>query len=231
MAQPKEIKSRVQLLAEGNDQRNFFEAFIDHLSLADIQIQNFGGVNELHGFLLALASASGFRETVQSVGIVRDAETVAQAAFQSVQSSLRNAGLPVPNRPEERSGSSPAVTVLILPDDNSPGMLETLLCQSFVGTPEERCIDDFFKCVEALSDVSINNPDKARAYAYLTTKPEPHHSVGVAAKQSYWNLNHHVFDRVRQFLKALYKDQGVGGSGRNGAWVERSGIRGPSTAR
>ena len=203
MAQPKEITSRVQLLVEGNDQRNFFEAFIKHLSLADIQIRNFGGVNELRAFLLALANAPGFREAVQSVGIVRDAETSAQAAFQSVQSSLENAGLPVPNQPERRAGSSPAVTVLILPGDNSPGMLETLLNETFANTPEEACINAFFDCVEALPTVSINNPDKARTYAYLTTKPNPHHSVGMAAKQSYWDLDHDVFSRVRQFIRAL----------------------------
>ena len=44
MPRAEEIKSEIQLLVEGNDQRNFFEAFIDHLSLENIQIQNFGGV-------------------------------------------------------------------------------------------------------------------------------------------------------------------------------------------
>ena len=203
MARPKEINSRVQLLVEGNDQRNFFEAFIDHLSLADIQIQNFGGVNELHGFLLTLVNAAGFRETVQSVGIVRDAETSAQAAFQSVQSSLRNAGLPVPNQPEERAGGSPAVTVLILPGNNRTGMLETLLNETFANTPEAACINAFFDCVEDASGVSLQRPHKARAQAYLATKPEPHLSVGVAAKRAYWNLDHPVFDRLREFLRAL----------------------------
>ena len=197
------MTSPIQLLVEGNDQRNFFEAFIEHLSLRDIQIQNFGGVNELQGFLLALANAPGFRETVQSIGIVRDAETSAQGAFQSVQSSLRNAGLSVPNQPEERAGSSPAVTVLILPGDNSPGMLETLLNETFANTPEDACINAFFECIEAIPTVSINNPAKARAYAYLTTKPNPHHSVGMAAKQRYWDLDHDVFSRVRQFLGDL----------------------------
>ncbi len=203
MAEPNTIESRIQLLVEGNDQRNFFEAFIDHLSLADIQIQNFGGITDLRPFLSILVKRSGFREIVQSIGIVRDAETSAQAAFQSVQSSLENAGLPVPNQPERRVGSSPAVTVLILPGDNSPGMLETLLNETFVNTPEEACINAFFNCVEAVPTVSINNPDKARAYAYLTTKPNPHHSVGMAAKQNYWDLDHPVFDQVRQFLMAL----------------------------
>ena len=197
------ITSSIQLLVEGNDQRNFFEAFIEHLSLDNIQIQNFRGVNELRAFLLALANAPGFREAVQSVGIVRDAEESAAGAFQSVQDSLENAGLSMQNRPEDRAGSSPAVTVLILPGDNRPGMLETLLCQSFVDTPEEACINAFFDCVQAIPAVSISNPDKARAYAYLTTKPNPHHSVGMAAKQSHWDLNHHVFNHVRQFLMAL----------------------------
>ena len=203
MPEPNTIESRIQLLVEGNDQRNFFEAFIDHLSLADIQIQNFGGVTDLRPFLSILVKRSGFRETVQSVGIVRDAETSAQAAFQSVQSSLENAGLPVPNQPERRAGSSPAVTVLILPGDNSPGMLETLLNETFANTPEEACINAFFECIEDSSGVPIQRPHKARAQAYLATKPEPHLSVGVAAKRDYWNLNHPVFNRVRQFLTAL----------------------------
>ena len=199
MPEPAITTLPIQLLVEGNDQRNFFEAFIEHLSLDNIQIQNFGGVKELRGFLLALASAPGFRETVQSVGIVRDAETSAQDALQSVQSSLSNAGLPMPNQP----GGSPAVTVLILPGDNCPGMLETLLNETFANTPEEACINAFFECVEDASGVSIQRPHKARAQAYLATKPEPHLSVGVAAKRDYWDLDHDVFDQVRQFLRDL----------------------------
>ena len=203
MPQPAAIKSAIQLLVEGNDQRNFFEAFTRHLSISNVQIQNFGGVNELRDFLEGLVSATGFRETVQSIGIVRDAEMSARGALQSVQSALSNAALPAPNRPAERTGTSPAVTVLILPGDDRQGMLETLLCESFAATPVEDCIDDFFKCVESLPDMSIDRPDKARAHAYLTTKPNPHFSVGVAAKNDYWNLDHSVFSPVRDFLQTI----------------------------
>lgn len=203
MPERKEIESAVQLLVEGNDQRNFFEAFISHLSIANVQIQNFGGVSQLRDFLEGLVSATGFRETVQSLGIVRDAETSAVGAFQSVQSSLSTAALPVPDSPAERTGTSPAVTVLILPGDNRQGMLETLLCESFADDPVEECIDDFFKCVESLPDVSIERSDKARAHAYLTTKPNPHFSVGVAAKNDYWDLEHSIFSAVRDFLQMI----------------------------
>ena len=202
MPRAEEIKSAIQLLVEGNDSRNFFEAFVEHLSLANIQIQNFGGVYELRGFLRALVNAPGF-QTVQSIGIVRDAETSAERAFQSVQSSLERAKLPVPDSPAERTDDSPAVAVLILPGDNRQGMLETLLCESFADDPVEGCIDDFFKCVESLPDVYIERSDKARAHAYLTTKPNPHFSVGVAAKNDYWDLNHSVFSTVRDFLQTI----------------------------
>ena len=82
-------------------------------------------------------------------------------------------------------------------------MLETLLCESFAAAPVEECIDDFFKCVESLPDVSIERSDKARAHAYLTTKPNPHFSVGVAAKNDYWDLDHSVFSTVRDFLQMI----------------------------
>lgn len=196
------IESEIQILVEGNDQRNFFEAFISHLAIANIQVQNFGGVDQLRDFLEGLVDVTGF-QAVKSVGIVRDAETSAQAAFQSVQSSLSNAGLPVPNQPEERAGSSPAVTVLILPGNNRPGMLETLLNETFANTPVDDCINAFFGCVEDASGVPTQRPHKARARIYLTTKPEPHLSVGVAAKRGYWNLDHPVFDQLREFLRAL----------------------------
>lgn len=202
MPKQAQIESSFQLLVEGNDQRNFFEALVDHLPVTNIQIQNFGGVNELGGFLRALVNAPDF-STVKNLGIVRDAETSSEAAFQSVQSALDKAALPVPSIPLELTEPSPAVAVLILPGEHRMGMLETLLCESFSETSVSRCIDDFFKCVESLPDMTITIPDKARAHAYLTTKPKPHLSVGVAAKNDYWNLDHAAFNTVRNFLQNM----------------------------
>lgn len=44
------IKSETLLLVEGNDHRNFFEAFRDHLAIPEMQIENYGGVSELDLF-------------------------------------------------------------------------------------------------------------------------------------------------------------------------------------
>lgn len=211
------IESAIQLLVEGNDERNFFEALIEHhskkLSIEDIQIQNFKGGTQFNTFLRLLVNSAGFHEKVRSIGIVRDAEDSAKGAFESVQAALRNANaklleddkLPVPDCPEKRKEDDKlAVEVLILPGGNQKGMLETLLCESFAGTKIDDCISEFFQCVKPLLEKPIKHyqKDKARAFAYLTTRPNPHHSVGVAAEKK-WDLDSPVFGRARSFLERI----------------------------
>jgi hypothetical protein len=205
------IEREVQLLVEGNDERNFFRTFIERLQLANVQVQVLDGKDRLRDSLETLAGTTDFR-IVRSIGIVRDADDSAPKAFQSVQTSLRNVNqvvrtwsgveFPVPERPEERAGDVPSVSVLILPVGGEQGMLETLLCRTFAGTDVDRCIDGFFQCAEE-SGSPIHRPDKARARAYLTTKPHPHVSVGVAAQKGYWDFDHDAFDGVRRFLRLL----------------------------
>lgn len=214
---PVTIVDPVQLLVEGNDPRNFFDKFITHLGLAGVQLHNFGGVHELTRFLAGFVVAPRFG-SVRSIGIVRDAErrteedmpddtqcAAAVSAFQSVQSSLRSVGLPIPIQPEEESGT-PAVSVFILPGDRDDGMLETLLCRTFADSAMDRCINGFFDCAAAAGG-AISRRDKARARVYLTTKPHPHVSVGVAAQKGYWDFEHGAFDGVRRFLRALVREE------------------------
>ena len=203
MAQPTRIEKPVQLLVEGKDQLNFFEAIIRRVNLvSELQVQDFGGVRELRGFLRALVDSPGF-ETVASLGIVRDAEEGAARAHQSVEDSLRHTGLPAPGDAGGR-GVGPMVRTLILPGKGAEaGMLETLLCRSVADMHVNDCIDEFFKCTDALPGVDIRRPDKARAQAYLATQPEPQVSVGVAAQKGYWPLDHDAFSEVRDFLSAL----------------------------
>ena len=200
MTPPDQLALSKQLLVEGRDYVNFFEALVERLQLTDIQIQNFGGVSELRGFLGALVNQSGFYENVRSLGIVRDAETNAESAFRSVRDSLGAAGLPVPDEPGMPANGEPALSVLILPGGGRPGMLETLLNETVAESRESECIDAFFACIERLPGGSIQRPDKARAHAWLVTRPDPHVSVGVAAQKDYWNLDHPALDPVRRFL-------------------------------
>ena len=47
--------------------------------------------------------------------------------------------------------------------------------------------------------------EKACAHVFIATKPQPHVSVGVAAKKGYLDLNHVQFADVRNFLRELVK--------------------------
>ena len=195
------IRSSIQLLVEGKDPQNIFREFVQRLALRDVDVQDFGGVDQLRQFLAAFVVAPNFGN-VRSIGIVRDAEQFADRAFQSVRDSLEHANLPAPQRPDESAGEDPSVRVLILPGDGQPGMLETLLCRTFIQNPLARCIDDFLRCAEE-SGQRVQHRDKARAHAWLATQPLPHVSVGVAALKGYWNLDHQALEDVRQFLAAL----------------------------
>lgn len=198
---PGKIEHEIQLLVEGRDPEGFCEELIKHLTLKNVQIQNFGGVNQLRTFLPAFTKMSGF-SGVTKVGIVRDAEENATDAFKSVQGCLERAGLSIPNKPEQPFGSQPEIAVMILPGGNRSGMLETLLCETFGEEDVHSCIDGFFECVEALQ-IDVHRPDKARVRAYLATKPEPNVSTGVAAKRRYWDFNHRALQPFCTFLKAL----------------------------
>ena len=199
------IESNVQLLVEGRELESFCEALTDHLGLQNLQLQNFGGVTQLKTFLPALTKMSDFSR-VTSIGIVRDAESDAAAALQSVQRCLERAGLSVPTAPGQRIGDDLKITVMILPGNNQPGMLETLLCDTFLEEDVRICIDTFFECVEERQDRIVRKPYKARARAYLATKPDPHLSIGVAAKRRYWNLDHPVLQPFCRFLRRVAMD-------------------------
>ena len=196
-----EIGSSVQLLVEGKDAENFFRGFVRRLSLPEIEVRDFGGVDQFRRVLAAFVVAPNFG-TVRSIGVVRDAEQSAEAAFQSVRDSLARADLPTPGRPGESAGENPSVRVLILPGGGQPGMLETLLCRTLTEHPMTQCIDDFLRCAEE-SGQRVRRPDKARAHAWLATQPLPHVSVGVAALKGYWNLDHEALEGVRRFLTGL----------------------------
>lgn len=190
------IESDVQLLVEGKDLENFFGAFIKYLSLENIQIQDFGGVDELPPFLKQFVKAPDF-SIVRRIGIIRDAEVKSiDDVSKSIQSALKNTDPPIDDN---------LVQMFILPDNKNKGMLETLLCKTFADTGENFCINSFFECVKKLPGNSVKRYDKARAHAFLATREDPHVSVGVAAKKGYWDFDHGAFADVKSFLRDLRK--------------------------
>ena len=204
------IETSRLLVVEGNDDRNFFQALVAHLSVDDVSVRPYDGTGELKRYLRTLVAATGF-ENLRSLGIVRDANGSAKSAFQSVQSGLRNAALPVPPKvaqpyeaPERVTNGrkTPAVSAFVLPDCESPGSLETLLYQTL--KPEiDQCITDFLECTGDVDGDKPKNEDKARVFAYLATREDPRHSVGVAARRGVWDFDHRAFKDLIAFVRGL----------------------------
>lgn len=203
MPSPREITESKQLIVEGKDAKYFFRSFIKYESLKAIQVQNFGGKDEMRGFLKALRNMSKFTHRVTSLGIVRDAEEDPTATFQSVSGALKDANLPMPSEPLERTGDNPTVSIFILPDNKTPGMLETICLQSVHDDPAIGCIDQFFTCVEQKVGSLPKNMYKARVQAFLASKEKPGLRLAEAADKGYWPWEDPTFDLIKKFLRAL----------------------------
>lgn len=192
---PSRITQDRLLIVEGKDAENFLGAMVRHCGRRDIQVLDYGGINDLSRYLRAVVVASGW-DQVTSLGIIRDAEANAQSAMQSVHGAVAQAKLSI-------DGENPRISTFIFPDGRRPGMLETLLCERFADSPVNDCIDEFLACSAERAGVDVKRREKARAHAYLATREDPHVSVGVAAQKGYWRLDHPAFGPLRDFIAGL----------------------------
>jgi hypothetical protein len=192
-------------LVEGRDAEVLSIAFLAHLNVVDVQVQNFGGVSELQGFLKAFTLLPGFAGTVRSIGLVRDAEGNAAAAGMAVRGALGAANLPVPAQPLTQAGVGSGVTVayLILPHGGQNGMLETVCLESVSQDVAMPCVDDYFNCLQAAGLAAPNNPTKARVQAFLASRSNSGLLLGQAAHAGYWQWGHAAFDSLRQLIGML----------------------------
>ena len=196
---PAELTSPAQVLVEGLEPKNLLRVFCKSWGLSGIEIHDFGGVRELRDYLTTFKVVSGFRN-VSQLGIIRDAEQSAQSAFASIQDSLRDAGLGIPEEPRAPSSGRPSVSVFILPDGVSQGCLESLLWRSIEEHPKARCIGEYIECME-LGHLNVAQGDKARILAWLAAQRRPTDSIGVAARMNYWDPMHEAFADIRLFLQ------------------------------
>jgi hypothetical protein len=199
---PQALSKPKLLIGEGKEEVDFFTAFLTHLNITDVQVEQYGGKQELPSYLRTLAVRPGYLNVV-SLGITRDADDSAQSAFQSVCSSLNRASLPVPSKPGEIVGDSPQVSIMILPDGQNSGMLEDLFLTAIETDPVLPCVDEYFDCVYRTSGRKPNNMAKARVHTWLASQLEPDKRLGEAAKAGYLPWDSPGFDSLKQFLEAL----------------------------
>jgi hypothetical protein len=194
-----EILKENLVLVEGHDEELFFDALLRHMGINSIQVLPIAGKDNLRPNLKMLVVSPRFSEIV-SLGIVRDANNNPEGAFQSVCGALEIVNLPVPEVPLLPTGRSPQVTVMILPDGNTPGMLEDVCLRTVGGDPAMFCVEEFFRCLQERNVSMPRNNSKARVQVFLGSRLEAGKRLGEAAQAGYWPWDHTAVEQIKNFL-------------------------------
>jgi hypothetical protein len=168
---PVSINKPKLLLVEGKDELNLFNELLEELDLInDIQVIEVGGKEKFATDLPALPLRSGF-SVVSSIGIVRDADNDPEAAFRSILGILKNMHFPEPTAPLQTIAGSPSITIMIVPDIDSTGMIEDVCLASVAEDIAMDCVNQYFECLQAHQRIlDENDIPKARVRAFLASR-------------------------------------------------------------
>ncbi|MCL6450793.1 MAG: hypothetical protein K6T75_05800 [Acetobacteraceae bacterium] len=201
-----EITEPSLLLVDCKDDENFVKGLLGYLGLSRTQVVRAEGKGLFAVRLAAVRRATGF-DMVESLGIVRDADADPQAAFQSVCSALKYAGLAVPERPLSPAGGKPQVCVMILPDEASRGAIEDLCLRSVESDLAMPCVESYFQCLKTCFPEAPVDSAKSRVQVFLASRLEAGMSLGVAAQKGYWPWDSPVFDELKDFLRQVARQK------------------------
>lgn len=210
-AKPITIKSRKLLLAEGADACNFLIWAYQAWGAADMQVLDFGGVQnqDLPLYLRQLQMLSGFEE-VETLVVARDAERNANGAVTSMIAQLTNAGLPAPTAPFTFTDTPLRVAYMIFPGYSASdptqlenGTLEDLCLRTIAGDPVMPCVENFLQSVQATGE-PMPRPHKSSLYTYLAGKQAlTGLKLGEAARVGAWPWDHPAFAPYRDTVRAM----------------------------
>ena len=199
------IEQSKLLLVEGNDEVRVFSALCRHLDISDLQIQSYGGYQNLRTVLRTLRGVQGFN-AVQSLAVVADANANRSGRQQSIQGALSNAGLPAPSAPLQFvSQDGISVAYLVVPHDADGTMLEDVCLASVSADAAMKCVDEYFECLtrEGASTPREVRMSKARVHAFLASRDDPALRIGEAADNGIWQFDDEAFRPMSELLTML----------------------------
>lgn len=198
------ISSKKILLVEGKDEVSIIESIIRGIKgdeeNIDIHIKDVGGCRKFPSSIEALFDITGFKDNIEMIGIVRDADKDYYGTFQQVKSVLKRFGFPCPQYTNSFTDETPRVGVFILPDNENNGMLEDLLLKSICEHSNMECVDNYIECIKKIKICFPKNIAKAKCQIFLAGMPEITHNVGLGAQKKYWNFEHEC---MKEFIKFI----------------------------
>lgn len=204
-----EIKKPKLLLVEGTDAYYFCIWALTAYGIENVQVLDFGGITQLHGYLKALVLLPGY-ETVKTVVVARDAETKPGTAMVSIKKALQRSGLSAPTTPFEFSGDGPRVAFILFPGFDGagkvqPGTLEDLCSHILKDHDTERlaCVEAYLRC---LIDQGKNVKWKHKSFLHAYFAGDDRFvgmKIGEASKAGAWNWEHENLLSFKNTIKAM----------------------------
>ncbi len=179
------------LFVEGPSDQAFVRSLLERLGIDAVRVE------VVHGSVSKLPVVANQlrrrRDEGARVAVLLDADSSARAQRRLLEKAKDQHDLPIDR-------------AFFLPDDESPGDLETLLVQ-IAASPHDavhRCFDGYEECLDGLGG-SYSKPNrKGRIYAYcealgVETRP----AVRRYGDSRHWNLDAPCLDRLKRFLRGL----------------------------
>jgi hypothetical protein len=187
------------LVVEGKDDFRVCVQLLARLGIETVQVMETGGFNRLASALKLYTKTPGWT-SVERLAILVDCDDDLDARKQSVQGSLRQAGLAEPQEPGVFAGRDPAVAYCLIPETG--GCLEDLIRTALSdGSALPNCVDTFLAC-SGLHEDQSSRQSKAWVHAYIAAT-EPGLKVGEAAKAGVLRLDDTPYDPIRTLLLTL----------------------------
>lgn len=191
------------LLVEGSDDQLVIRSQIDRLGLEDFLIFDMHGKDRgWSTYLKTLAQDARFRLNVRSLGLVKDADTNAGAAFDSCRHALQAAGFPAPSKAESIVGDGNVRSgVFVMPGNSQLGALEDLILGSVVPV-RANLARTYIKTVAART-TGPKNRGKGELQSYLAGLPSSPKTLAVALANGECTLDDAIVSNLRDFLVGL----------------------------
>lgn len=200
------------LLCEGKDAESFLINYLESEALStdkrfsnDIQVLNFGGINDLDNYLTSLKNMDNF-ENVKNLAVIRDAEkNYTKACNEVVNSFVRSINV----SPERcgtwiRNDKGINAGYILFPLNNKAGTLEDLCLQILSENKGEdvlSAIDAFLEELEANHGRNYRRKHKNKLHTYLSTSDKyVTMPLGMASKAGAFDWSSICLEPLKEFL-------------------------------
>lgn len=190
------------VLCEGNDDVSVIKGLCEASAIAGLRVERMSGRDSLRAWLSEARKRPEFvRNEVESLGILLDADDIAEASWKKLTDDVKATFEIVLMKIGEFVGSQPRIAGFLVAGSDGKGMLEDLCLESVSSYPGFPCLKAYEQCLVEAGIKRLHS--KGRFRAWMATQSDYELHVGKAAEAGYLPFDSPAFDRLREFLKSM----------------------------